>query len=100
MPKTRLLFVDDEPNIRLTLPAVLEREGFAVTTAASVPEAVDLINREKFDILISDLNIGQPSDGFTVVSVMRRVQPEAFTFILTGYPDFESALQAIRNQGG
>lgn len=69
-----------------------------MVTAASVPEALDLINSSKFDALLSDLNIGEPGDGFTVVSAMRRVQPQAATFILTGYPDFESALLAIRNQ--
>ena len=95
---TKLLFVDDDPNLRLMLPAILAGEGFTVTSAGTVTEAVDLINREKFDVLLSDLNIGQPGDGFTVVSVMRRIQPEAVTFILTGYPDFESALRAIRSQ--
>jgi YesN/AraC family two-component response regulator len=94
----RLLFVDDEPTIRVTLAAILKQKGFDATTAASVPEALNLINAQKFDVLISDLNIGEPGDGFTVVSAMRRVQPEAATFILTGYPDFESALLAIRNQ--
>ena len=96
--KTRILFVDDEESIRTLLPMILRKEGFEVGVAASVPEALDLINREKFDILISDLNIGQPGDGFTVVSAMRRTQPEAATFILTGYPDFQSALEAIRHQ--
>lgn len=98
MAPTKLLFVDDEANIRLTFPLILKKEGYEVKTAASVGEAVELINRERFDVLISDLNIGEPGDGFTVVSVMRRVQPKAVTFILTGYPDFESALQAIRSQ--
>ncbi len=98
MAGTKILFVDDEPTIRLTLPLILEREGFEVRSAATVSEAVAFINREQFDVLISDLNIGQPGDGFTVVSVMRRIQPNAVTFILTGYPDFESALQAIRKQ--
>src|SRR5262245_36959416 len=96
--KARLLFVDDEPNIRITLPAILQKEGFEVSVAASVPEALDLINRERFDILLSDLNIGQPGDGFTVVSAMRRTQPEVQNFILTGFPDFNSALEAIRQQ--
>jgi len=95
---TRILFVDDEAGIRLTLGPILEKHGFAVVTAASVSEALARINHETFDVLLSDLNIGQPGDGFTVVSAMRRVQPEACTFILTGYPDFETALQAIRNQ--
>ena len=98
MTKKRLLFVDDEASIRLTLPAILERKGFDVTVASSVAEALASIQRSSFDILLSDLNIGQPGDGFTVVSAMRRIQPQAATFILTGYPDFESALIAIRNQ--
>jgi CheY-like chemotaxis protein len=57
----KLLFVDDEPTIRLTLPAILKQEGFDVTAAATVPEALAYINKEKFDVLLSDLNIGQPS---------------------------------------
>jgi YesN/AraC family two-component response regulator len=96
--KRRLLFVDDEESIRRTLPAILESEGFDVSVAASVPEAIHSIQNERFDILLSDLNIGQPGDGFTVVSAMRRIQPDAATIIMTGYPDFDSALIAIRNQ--
>ena len=98
MPSVRILFVDDEESIRLTLSEVLRRQGFDVSVAASVPEALDLITKNSFEVLISDLNIGEPGDGFTVVSAMRRTQPNAITFILTGYPDFESALRAIRNQ--
>jgi len=98
MALARILFVDDEPAIRATLPAILRRKDYDVTVAATVPEALDFITEKKFDVLIADLNIGQPGDGFTVVSAMRRTQPNAITFILTGYPDFESALQAIRSQ--
>jgi DNA-binding response OmpR family regulator len=95
---TTILFVDDEPGIRMTLPAILDGFQFKVSVAATVPEALHLIATQKFDVLISDLNIGQPGDGFTVVSAMRRTQPTAATFILTGYPAFESALEAIRQQ--
>src|ERR1700760_4751981 len=96
--RTKILFVDDEPGIRLTLPAILEGAGFKVVVAASVPEALGVIGNQKFDVLISDLNIGNPGDGFTVVSAMRRTQPDAVTLILTGYPAFETALEAIRQQ--
>src|SRR5690242_8819928 len=95
---TRILFVDDEAGIRNTLKPILEQHGFEVTAAATVPEALEAMNHASFDVLLSDLNIGQPGDGFTVVSAMRRVQPQAATFILTGYPDFDTALQAIRSQ--
>jgi DNA-binding NtrC family response regulator len=98
MKDAKILFVDDEPGIRTTLPAILTQFGFNITAAATVPEALNLIATQQFDVLISDLNIGEPGDGFTVVSAMRRTQPEAITFILTGYPAFETALQAIRQQ--
>lgn len=96
--KQRLLFVDDEEAIRITLPAVLANEGFDVTVAGSVPEALGLINHQPFEVLLTDLNIGSPADGFILVSAMRRIQPKAATFILTGYPDFQTALEAIRKQ--
>src|SRR5881227_1237989 len=95
---TRILFVDDEAGIRKTLKLILEQHGFKVTTAATVPEALEQINHATFEVLLSDLNIGQPGDGFTVVSAMRRVQPEAVTIIITGFPAFETALEAIRSQ--
>lgn len=95
---TKVLFVDDEPTIRLTLPKILEMHEFEVKAAANVQDALTLMQHEQFDVLLSDLNIGAPSDGFTVVSAMRRLQPDAVTIIITGYPAFESALQAIREQ--
>src|SRR5207245_6156385 len=94
----KILFVDDEDSIRLTLPPLLQSYGFEVTAAATVAEALGLISQHKFDVLISDLNIGHPGDGFTVVSAMRTHQPDALRFILTGYPAFESALEAIREE--
>jgi ActR/RegA family two-component response regulator len=96
--KPRVLFLDDEESIRATLPLMLEAYGFTVTPTGTVPDALRLISNEKFDILIADLNVGHPGDGFTVVSAMRRTQPAAVNFILTGYPAFETALEAIRQQ--
>lgn len=96
--RKRVLFVDDEPSIRLTLPPVLQEHGFDVRSAASVAEALVEINSERFDVLLSDLNIGEEGDGFLVVSAMRHVQPSCITVILTGYPAFDTALQAIRHQ--
>ncbi|HET9742505.1 MAG TPA: response regulator [Terriglobales bacterium] len=96
--KPSILFVDDEPGIRLTLGQILSHAGFEVTTAGTVAEALQLIASQKFQVLLADLNIGEPGDGFTVVSAMRRSQPDAVTLILTGYPAFETALEAIRQQ--
>lgn len=98
MANTRVLFVDDEPMLRDMWSAILSAEAFDVTVAASVPEALTRITAEKFNVLIADLNIGEPGDGFTIVSAMKRLQPEAVTLILTGYPAFQAALRAIHEQ--
>ncbi len=93
-----VLYVEDDPQLRSTLATILENKGFLVTAVGSVPDALASISSQPFNILLSDLNIGEPGDGFTVVSAMRRVQPNASTFILTGYPDIETAVQGIRSQ--
>jgi DNA-binding NtrC family response regulator len=98
MSTMRVLCVDDDPKIRETLPAILERQGLQVTVVGSVAQALSAIASRAFEVLISDLNIGEPGDGFTVVSAMRRTHPECINFILTGYPALESALQALRSQ--
>jgi len=94
----RILFVDDEESIRLTLPPVLENNGFEVRVAATVPDALFEINSHTFDVLLCDLNISEEGDGFLVVSAMRHLQPDSINLILTGYPALETALLAIRNQ--
>ena len=98
MQPVRVLFVDDEPGIRITMPETLRRHGFSVTAVGTVNEALAEITSAEFDVLISDLNFDHPADGFIVVSAMRRTQPKCVTLILTGYPGFETALEALRNQ--
>jgi len=90
--------VDDEEGIRATLPLLLEQRGFPVRVAASVPEALSEIKTHKFDVLLSDLNIGKDGDGFTVVQAMRKAHPNCVTILLTGYPAFESAVQALHDE--
>jgi DNA-binding response OmpR family regulator len=98
MPPVRVLCVDDEPGIRMTMPVILRAQGFEATSVGTVAEALAEIAAHPFDVLISDLNIGQQGDGFTVVSAMRRTHPQCVNFILTGYPALKSAFQAISDQ--
>jgi DNA-binding NtrC family response regulator len=92
--KARVLFVDDEPGIRLTLPHVLAKFGFDVTSVGTVDNALAEIRTEKFEILLSDLNLPQPNAGFAVIEAMRKAQPRCINFILTGYPADESFQRA------
>src|SRR5690348_13115689 len=94
----RLLLVDDEPAIVQTLSLILTQHQFEVTAVNNVAAALQAISSQQFDILVTDLHIGEPGDGFTVVSALRRTQPDAIALIITGFPAFDKALQAIREQ--
>ena len=91
----RLLFVDDEEGIRLTLPSILRGHSFDVHVASSVPEALTQIKKQKYDVLLCDLNISIEGDGFALVRAIREANPRRVVILLTGYPAIESAAQAI-----
>ena len=91
----RILLVDDDGAVRAMMTQGLERKGFEVVAAGSVIEALRRIADESFDVLISDLHMPNPGDGFTVVSAMRHSQPNALTMLVSGYPDVQSAMAAI-----
>ena len=93
--KPKRLLVDDNESVRNSLGAVLERSEFRVTKAASVTDALQLIGKESFDVLLCDLHMPGAGDGFTVVSAMRHTNPDAVTLVFTGYPALEEAMQAI-----
>ena len=93
-----LLFVDDEPSIRLTLPPILEQSGFEIRVADSVQSALKEISSHKFDVLLSDLNIGEPRDGFSVVKAARTANPRCVAILLTGYPDLDSETESIKKE--
>ena len=96
--RTHLLFVDDEEGIRITLAAVLQKEAFDVTAVATVRDALAQINCMRYDVLLCDLNIEKPGDGFVVISAMRYAQPHCVSLVLTAYPSFENAMSAIQHQ--
>jgi YesN/AraC family two-component response regulator len=91
----KVLLVDDDDAIREMMTATLEHKGFDVVAAASVTEALKLITTESFDVLITDLHMPNPSDGFAVITAMRHIQPNALTLLVSGYPDVKSAMNAI-----
>lgn len=92
----RILFVDDEEGIRLTLAPILTGRGFAVTAVGNVSDALAQVHRAKYEVLISDLNIHEPGDGFLVIAAMNLQQPDCVNLVLTGYPALDSAVEGIR----
>src|ERR1700677_2101571 len=91
----KILLVDDDELVRLTLCEVLGQNGFVVTTAANVSEALKHISSGTFDVLLSDLHMPGRGDGLTVVSAMRHANPKAVTILLSAFPEMDAAAQAI-----
>ena len=96
--KPKVLLVDDNESVRVTLRMVLEHNDFEVVAATNVKDALHLIGSESFDVLLSDLHMPGAGDGLTVVSAMRHSNPQAVTVIFSGYPEMKEAAAAILMQ--
>ena len=78
-----VLIVDDEEFVRRTIERVLEKEGIATREAASGPEAIALLQTQKFDLIILDI-IMKEMDGFHVIHQIRSMGIYTPLFILSG----------------
>ncbi len=83
----RILLVDDELAILLTLKAILEMNGFEVVTAASSAEAKVRLGAETYDLVITDLKMEHENAGFDVVRFAREQSHRPPVAILTACPD-------------
>jgi DNA-binding NtrC family response regulator len=90
-----VLIVDDEASMRLLLQAILEGEGCQVTPAQNGKEASELIQRRKFDLIISDARMPQ-MDGMELLKLVREQAPETPVVILTAFGSIESAVEAMK----
>jgi DNA-binding NtrC family response regulator len=93
--KANMLIVDDDPIIVDSLSEFLEVEGYAVERATSFTEALTVLDRAVYDIVITDVNM-PGSDGFELLRVMRQRFPETVTIMITGYGTIDSAVEAIK----
>jgi DNA-binding response OmpR family regulator len=91
--KRRILLVDDELAILLTLRAILEMNGFAVDTASSVKEAQKKLTSGVFEMVITDLRMEGETSGYDVIRTARRQAYDPATAILTAYPSLGNEWQ-------
>lgn len=83
-----VLLADDEPQIRNLMSAVLRSHGLAVFSAPNATEALRLSRHRsrRIDLLITDVEMGEPMNGFTLAEVMRRERPGLAVLIVAGTP--------------
>jgi DNA-binding NtrC family response regulator len=84
--KRRILLVDDELAILLTLKAILEMHGFEVETAASTKEALQKIDSNVYHMVITDMRMEKDTSGYDVIRAAKRQEYNPATAILTAFP--------------
>jgi DNA-binding NtrC family response regulator len=93
--KARLLVVDDEPIALKNLERVLEKEGYAVTTASSGQAALRLLRQRSFDVVLTDLRM-EKVDGMEVLRRSREIDPDVEVILITGYAAIDTAIEAMK----
>ena len=88
--KRRILLVDDELTILLTLKAVLEINGFEVETATSAREAQQKLKKNTYHMVITDMRMETETAGYDVIRTAKKQDYNPATAILTAYPTLGS----------
>lgn len=91
----RILLVDDDKIIVDSLREFLTEEGYTVDGADSVKSAVELLGRQPYAILITDVNMPE-ADGFELLDILRNRFNDVAPIVITGYGTIESAVEAMR----
>jgi DNA-binding NtrC family response regulator len=97
--KPRILIVDDDSDLRLTLCEYLETRNFVVYSARNGTEAINLIQAKKhqFDIIFTDLVMPPGPDGIEVLKVAKQLNPLSCVVVMTGYSSIGTAIESIRS---
>jgi len=93
--RPHVLVVDDEETIRDMLAEFLEMEGYRVETAANGMVALDLLTRDHFDLVLTDLKMPRMG-GISLLEGMRRHAPSTLAVIMTGFGTVETAIDAMK----
>ncbi len=94
--KIHILVVDDEESIRYTFEAFLTRAGYGrISTAATLEEALTIINEERFDLIITDIVLGDDS-GTVLLKHIQNTGIQCPVVMITGFPSLDTAAAAVR----
>ncbi|MBN1873937.1 MAG: CHAT domain-containing protein [Anaerolineae bacterium] len=100
---SKILIVDDQPDVRDTLSGLLEDEGYTVCTASNEGEALGYVTQESFDFALIDVRLhGEAEDdesGLSLAMAFRLLNPQIRVIMLTQYVKTAQIVRAIRYQG-
>jgi two-component system response regulator HydG len=91
----RILVIDDDKQLAETIAESLERRGHSCTVATNGKTGVARLEQEPFDVVLTDLRMAD-LDGLAVVEKCRKIQPDAEIFVITGYAEVKTAVEALK----
>jgi DNA-binding NtrC family response regulator len=96
MTKGTLLIVDDERVALRNLEHVMKKEGYEVTATQSGANALALLGKQAFDVVLTDLRM-EKTDGMQILEKCRATCPDTEVILITGYATLESAVEAMKH---
>jgi DNA-binding NtrC family response regulator len=96
MKRVVILVVDDEAVIRDGIQRVLEGDRFEVETCASGHNAIELMQKKDYGLIITDLKM-PGMDGIEVLKAVKALQPDIPVILITGYASIDTAVEAMKN---
>lgn len=95
--RQKVLVVDDDQDFAAAMADSLEIYGYTAKTANTAEDALSIATEERPDGLLLDLRLGERS-GLDLIPALRRLFPDLVCIIVTGYPEMETAIGAIRHR--
>ncbi|MFM9904729.1 MAG: sigma-54-dependent transcriptional regulator [Pyrinomonadaceae bacterium] len=93
--KTKILVVEDDRRLRAVLIETLSLEGHEVTGADTAEAAIELFEKESFDVLLTDVNLPGKS-GIDLLPICLQHHPNTYLIVMTGYASIDMAVQAMK----
>lgn len=91
----KILIIDDEVNIGILLSKFLTRNGFEVSTSTSGTNALELMTKESFNLVLCDYRL-EDTDGREILRTIKNTYPNTGVIIITGYSDIKLAVELIK----
>jgi DNA-binding NtrC family response regulator len=95
MASVEIMVVDDDTAILKLFDTALSQMGYVVTVTADPSEALQILKKKRFDLVITDL-IMEPLDGFEMLKTSKALYPEMPLIVLTGHPGSDLVVKALK----
>jgi two-component system response regulator AtoC len=95
MERKKILVIDDEESMRHMLTLILKREGYEVQAVEKGGEALQLVDSESFDFILSDVVMPE-MDGLTLLHALKQKKVEATLIMMSAYGNLDTAVEAMK----